>query len=80
MPLISSLPGYLYCDPKDIDDVYAKTYDENKIKTIHPMAKKIDLPDGSHAMRCVDCTQQFQWVEPNQEDSTFKCYVCRTGM
>jgi len=42
----------------------------------HPLAKKIDMPDGSEAMRCVDCLNDFIGAKGNQQDGSFLCRGC----
>jgi hypothetical protein len=71
-----------FLDDDDEDEVTEVTEQEPKTekRAKHPLAKRIDLPDGSYAMVCVKCHRQFQWAEANQDNGTLICYSCRTGM
>lgn len=73
---ISSVGGISWDEDEDIDEDEDEPITERSKET-HPLAKKMIMPDGSEAMRCVDCLNDFIGVNGNQQNGSFICTNCK---
>ncbi len=71
---------YDYIDSMDWEceepEPITKRSPEPQTQPPHPLAKKIQYPDGSEGMRCVKCSNDFPDASSNQDNGTFKCRGC----